>query len=59
MTLLYLCGSDNAPHGGVLVAYRHVAILNKAGIPAAVVHGVPNFRCTWFENSSKVVSLPS
>jgi len=38
--------------------YRHVDILNKAGIPASVVHDIPNFRCDWFENSTKVVSLP-
>ena len=56
--LFYLCGSDDAPHGGVLVAYRHVDILNKAGIPASVVHGVRNFRPSWFENSTNVVSFP-
>jgi hypothetical protein len=58
VTLYYLCGSDDAPHGGVFVAYRHVDILNEASIPARIVHGKRNFRCTWFENSSNVVSLP-
>ena len=58
MTLLYLCGSQDVPHGGVRVAYQHVDLLNRAGIPACVVHGIRNFRCTWFENSSKVTSLP-
>jgi len=58
MTLFYVCPSSNSPWGGVRVIYRHVDILNKAGIPAWVVHDVPNFRCDWFDNSTKVVSLP-
>ena len=58
VTLYYLCGSENVPYGGVRVAYRHVDILNNAGIPASVVHDIHNFRCTWFENSTKVSWLP-
>lgn len=33
-------------------------LLNKAGIPATVVHASRDFRCNWFENSTQVVSLP-
>jgi len=38
--------------------YRHVDILNRAGIPASIVHDVSEFRCTWFENSTQVAQLP-
>jgi hypothetical protein len=58
VTLYYLCGSENVPYGGVRVAYRHVDILNDAGISASVVHDIHNFRCTWFENSTTVSWLP-
>lgn len=58
MTVLYVCPSSNKPWGGIRVIYRHVDILNEAGIPASVVHDLPNFRCDWFENSTKVASLP-
>ena len=58
MTLYYLCGSENVPYGGVRVAYRHVDILNEAGISASILHAVSNFRCTWFENTTRVSWLP-
>jgi hypothetical protein len=58
VTLYYLCGSENVPYGGVRVAYRHVDILNDAGISASILHDIANFRCTWFENMTKVSWLP-
>lgn len=58
VTLFFFSPSSNTPIGGVRVIYRHVDVLNNAGIPASVVHDIPNFRCDWFENSTKVVSLP-
>jgi hypothetical protein len=58
VALFYLCGSGNVPYGGVRVCYRHVDILNRAGIAAHIVHDAANFRCTWFENSTKVATLP-
>jgi len=36
--------------------YRHVDLLNATGIPAKVLHTKPGFRCTWFANTSTVVS---
>jgi hypothetical protein len=38
------------------VVYRHVDLLNEAGISASVVHARTGFRCTWFENDTRVLS---
>jgi hypothetical protein len=52
---VYFCAPDfDVPSGGVRVVYRHVDILNEAGIPAAVLHRRSGFRCTWFENQTRV-----
>lgn len=54
---VYFCAPDiDYPSGGVRVAYRHADLLNQAGIRAAVLHARRNFRCTWFENRTRVVS---
>ncbi len=55
-TVYYLTPHFDGPSGGVRMLYRHVDVLNEAGIPAAVVHARRNFRCTWFENSTRVIS---
>ena len=56
---VYFCAPDwNVPAGGIRVFYRHVDILNEAGIPAAVLHRRAGFRCTWFENHTRVVGEP-
>jgi len=36
--------------------YRHVDILNDAGIRARVLHRRRGFRCTWFDNDTAVTS---
>lgn len=52
---MYLCAPDyDIPSGGVRVIYRHVDLLNEAGIRAAVLHRRANFRCTWFDNETRV-----
>lgn len=52
---IYFCVPDyDVPSGGVRVMYRHVDLLNGAGIRAAVLHRRDNFRCTWFENRTRV-----
>ncbi len=54
---VYFCTPDiDYPSGGIRVVYRHTDLLNQAGIRAAVLHSRRNFRCTWFENSTRVVS---
>lgn len=53
---VYFCTADyNIPTGGIRVVYRHVDILNEAGICATVMHARKRFRCTWFENHTRVV----
>ena len=53
----YLTPDDNTPRGGIRVMYRHVDLLNANGIDAKVLHTKPGFRCTWFTNTSTVVSV--
>src|SRR5689334_10639840 len=55
-TVYYLTPDDNAPRGGIRVMYRHVDLLNASGFRAKVLHTKPGFRCTWFANTSTVVS---
>jgi glycosyltransferase involved in cell wall biosynthesis len=53
---VYFCAPDyDVPAGGMRVAYRHVDILSDAGIPAAVLHRRAGFRCSWFENHTRIV----
>jgi Glycosyl transferases group 1 len=55
----YICPvNDQTPIGGVLVLYRHVDVLNRAGVPAKIVHGVAGFRCRWFENETPIAYPP-
>jgi hypothetical protein len=55
-TVYFATPDINRPSGGIRVAYRHVDLLNRAGIPAAVLHARTGFRCTWFENATRVTS---
>lgn len=54
-TAYFVCPDYDLPSGGIRVIYRFVDILKSAGITAAVVHSSTEFRCTWFENETKVV----
>ena len=45
------------PSGGVRKLYRHVDILNAAGMPAMILHQAPGFRATWFANDTKASSF--
>jgi hypothetical protein len=54
--IYYLSPDPTTAAGGVRVIYRHVDLLNEMGRSAAVVHVRPGFRCTWFENTTRVVS---
>lgn len=56
---VYFCAPDyDVACGGIRVAYRHVDILNQAGIRAAVLHHRPGFRCTWFQNQTRIAWSP-
>lgn len=58
-TVYFLTPDHAAPAGGIRVIYRHVDILNAAGVPAAVLHQRAGFRCKWFENETKVLTVTS
>jgi Glycosyl transferases group 1 len=54
MTIYYFSPEPFEPTGGVQVMYRHVDILNQAGLEAYMLHPNPPFRCTWFENDTPI-----
>jgi ectoine hydroxylase-related dioxygenase (phytanoyl-CoA dioxygenase family) len=45
--------------GGVKIHYQVVDALNAAGVPAAVVHLTPGFRCSWFNNATRIEYVDS
>ncbi|MBP3957827.1 glycosyltransferase family 4 protein [Gemmata sp. G18] len=53
-TVFVLCPDHAPPAGGIRKLYRHVDVLNAHGIPAAVVHEAPGFRCAWFAGATPV-----
>jgi len=56
--IVYFLTPDHPePAGGIRVIYRHVDILNSAGIPAFVLHHRPGFRCRWFEHQTRVTDI--
>ncbi len=56
MTVYFLAPEDNKPWGGIRRIYMFVDILNQANIPAAVLRGSPDFRCTWFDHQTVMQS---
>lgn len=52
--IFVLCPDDDRPYGGVKQVYRHVDILNKNGFSAFVLHQKKGFRCTWFDNTTRI-----
>ena len=58
-TVHYLCPHLDRPSGGIRTIYRHVDILNKAGISATVVHEPDGFSCTWFDHETRVTGARS
>lgn len=50
----FLTPDYDIPAGGVRVIYRHVDLLNQAGVRAAVVHQRSGFRCSWFANETEI-----
>lgn len=51
-----ICPDSNRPAGGIRTLYRHVDLLNSAGISAYIVHRRRDFRCSWFDNATSVIS---
>ena len=56
-TVYFLTPDFDVPCGGILVIYRHVDLLNAAGIRAFVLHQRRKFRCTWFANDTQVIDV--
>jgi len=54
VAIYYGCPDKDHPVGGIRVIYRHVDILNRNGLDAFVLHHYHPFRCTWFENETRV-----
>ncbi len=57
MTVYVLSPDNNKPSGGVKILYRHVDVLNRNGIEAAVLHQARGFRCDWFRNETRIEYL--
>lgn len=55
--IYFLSPDVNVPCGGIKQFYRQVDILNNNGFNASVIHSEKNFRCTWFENNTKISYL--
>lgn len=58
-SIIYLCPTaDNRPTGGIKVIYKHadlINFLNVKGLSSEVLHFQDlNFRCTWFENNTRL-----
>jgi len=58
-TIYYLCPDYQQPSGGLRVIYRHVDLLNAAGMRASVLHHSDGFSCRWFEHSTRTLGAPS
>lgn len=55
-TIYFLTPDHPAPSGGIRVIYRHVDILNAAGMDAYVLHRRQGFRCDWFEHETRITN---
>jgi hypothetical protein len=58
-TVYYFSPHQPTPSGGVRNIYRHVDELNGLDIGAAVLHAKAGFRCSWFDNATRVISAGS
>jgi hypothetical protein len=54
----YLCPDYDEASGGIRTLYRHVDLLNAAGVSAAILHTREGFRCTWFPHDTRIVYAP-
>jgi glycosyltransferase involved in cell wall biosynthesis len=57
VTVYVLSPENNKPSGGIKILYRHVDVLNRNGIDAALLHQNTGFRCSWFENETRIAYL--
>lgn len=56
--MIYYWSPDyNTPVGGVKILYHDVDVLNANGLAAAILHRKRGFRCTWFENTTRIAYM--
>ncbi len=55
--LFFWVPDDSTPRGGIKQIYRHVEILERAGIEACVLHTQLGFISTWFEHRARMAYL--
>ena len=58
-TVYFLADDSQEPCGGSRLMYRHIDVLNAAGVPAAAMHQRPGFRYQWFENATRTTDVRS
>lgn len=56
VTVYFVAPDAQMPKGGVRRLYLWADVLNRRGIPSAIVHHRRGFRCQWFENSTPIVA---
>ena len=56
-TVYFATPDHDVPAGGIRVIYRHVDILNSAGINASVTHRKRGFKCTWFKHDTRITDF--
>jgi tetratricopeptide (TPR) repeat protein len=54
--IFVLCPDHDAPSGGIRRLYRHVDVLRRHHVEAAILHEKPGFRCSWFANDAQVLA---
>lgn len=55
--LFFWVPDDSTPRGGIKQIYRHVEILERAGIEACVLHTQRGFTSDWFEHRARMAYL--
>lgn len=53
-TIYFVCPDMRHPIGGIKQMYKQVDLLNQNGFNAYILHKKEGFRCTWFENQTKI-----
>lgn len=56
-TVYYFTRDYDEPSGGIRTIYRHVDLLNAAGVPATVLHERRGFRCGWFPHQTRTTDV--
>lgn len=52
--IFFVTPDINSPTGGIKQLYRQVDVLNRNGFDAYILHQKADFKCTWFDNNTKI-----